>query len=64
MRDGDALDKTPIDEARVMDFVDKALAAENNAKTERSAMLIRLRNLLTDKQIAYLEVQQAVNGVD
>ena len=58
------LDKTPVDEARVMDFVDKALIAENNVKKEQVAMLIRLRNLLTDEQIAYLQAQQGVNGVD
>ena len=58
------LDKTPIDEARVMDFVDKALIAENNVKKEQVTMLIRLRNLLTDEQIAYLEAQQGTNGVD
>ena len=58
------LDKTPIDEARVMDFVDKALIAENNVKKEQVVMLIRLRNLLTEEQIAYLEAQQGRNGVD
>ena len=56
------LDKTPIDEARVMGFVDKALIAENNVKKEQVAMLIRLRNLLTDEQLAYLEAQQGANG--
>ena len=47
-----------------MDFVDKALIAENNVKKEQVAMLIRLRNLLTDEQIAYLEAQQGTNGVE
>ncbi len=58
------LDKTPVDEARVMEFVDKALIAENNVKKEQVIMLIRLRNLLTDEQVSYLEAQLGANGGD
>ena len=58
------LDKTPVDEARVMEFVDKALVAENNVKKEQVVMLIRLRNLLTDEQVAFLEARHAAKGVD
>jgi hypothetical protein len=58
------LDNEPIDESRVMDFVDKALVAENNVKKEQVIMLIRLRNLLTDEQVSYLEAQLGVNGGD
>ena len=58
------LDKKPVDEARVMEFVDKALVAENNVKKEQVAMLIRVRNLLTDEQVAFLQAQHAAKGVD
>ena len=58
------LDKTPVDEAHVMEFVDKALVAENNVKKEQVAMLIRVRNLLTDEQVAFLKAQHAAKGVD
>ena len=49
------LDKSPIDENKALEFVSAALLAENQVKKEQMAMLIRLRNLLTDEQIAYLE---------
>ena len=58
------LDKKPVDEARVMEFVDKALIAENNVKKEQVAMLVRVRNLLTDEQVAFLQAQHAAKGVD
>ena len=58
------LDKSPVDEGRVMEFVDKALVAENQVKKEQVVMLIRLRNLLTDEQLAYLEAQHGVKGGD
>ena len=53
------LDKTPIDEGRVMNLVEKALLAENEVKKEQVVMLIRLRNLLTDDQVKFLEAQHA-----
>ena len=55
------LDKSPVDEDRVITLVNTALLAENEVKKEQMTMLIRLRNLLTDDQVAYLESQYA-NG--
>jgi hypothetical protein len=49
------LDKSPIDEKRVLELVDAALLAENEVKKEQVAMLIKLKNLLNKEQIAYLE---------
>jgi Spy/CpxP family protein refolding chaperone len=49
------LDKSPIDEALVLKHVNAALRAENEVKKLQVTMLIRLKNLLTDEQIAYLE---------
>ena len=49
------LDKTPIDQNQVLEHVDAALRAENEVKKLQVAMLIRLKNLLTDEQVAYLE---------
>ena len=50
-----ALDESPIDEKRVLENVNDALLAENQVKKQQVVMLIRLKNLLTDEQIAYLE---------
>ena len=49
------LDKSPIDEDKAIEYVGAALLAENQVKKEQMTMLIRLRNLLTAEQIAYLE---------
>lgn len=49
------LDKAPIDQAQVLEYVDAALEAENEVKKQQVTMLIRLKNLLTDEQVAYLE---------
>lgn len=49
------LDKTPIDEQQVLEYVGAALKAENEVKKLQVAMLIKLKNLLTDEQIAYLQ---------
>ena len=49
------LDRTPIDQEQVLEHVDAALRAENEVKKLQVAMLIRLKNLLTAEQIAYLE---------
>lgn len=56
-----ALDESPVDEDKVMALVSDVLLAENEVKKEQMRMLIRLRNLLTDEQVAYLETQHA-NG--
>jgi len=49
------LDKKPIDEEQVLEHVSAALKAENEVKKQQVAMLIALKNLLTDAQIAHLE---------
>jgi len=49
------LDKAPIDEGEVLELVNKALLAENEVKKEQVAMLIKLKNLLNNEQIAYLD---------
>ena len=49
------LDKSPIDENVVLQHVNAALKAENEVKKLQVAMLVRLKNLLTDEQIGYLE---------
>ena len=49
------LDESPIDEDQVLDDVDAALRAENQVKKLQVAMLIKLRNLLTDEQVEYLQ---------
>lgn len=53
------LDKSPIDEDSVLALVDKALGAENRVKKEQMTMLIRLRNLMTEEQLAWLESRHA-----
>jgi len=52
------LDKAPIDEDTTLEYVHAALLAENQVKKQQMAMLIRLKNLLTDEQLAYLEAIQ------
>ena len=49
------LDQSPVDEKRVLKHVSAVLAAENQVKKQQMTMLIRLRNLLTPDQVAYLE---------
>jgi hypothetical protein len=49
------LDKSPIDESKVLEFAGRALQAENQVKKKQVAMLVRLKNLLTAEQVAYLE---------
>jgi hypothetical protein len=49
------LDNVPIDEDVVLEYAGKALLAENQVKKYQMAMLVRLKNLLTAEQIAYLE---------
>ena len=49
------LDDSPIDEDKVLENVDAALRAENQVKKLQVAMLIKLRNLLTDEQVEYLQ---------
>lgn len=49
------LDATPVNEQRVLRDVEAALLAENEVKKKHVAMLIRLKNLLTERQVEYLE---------
>ncbi|MDJ0812301.1 MAG: hypothetical protein QNJ23_01120 [Woeseiaceae bacterium] len=49
------LDRTPINQEQVLEYVDAALRAENEVKKLQVAMLIQLKNLLTAEQVAYLE---------
>ena len=49
------LDKTPIDEAQVLEYVGAALRAENEVKKQQVTMMITLKNLLSVEQVAYLE---------
>ena len=49
------LDKSPIDEQKVLEYANEALLAENQVKKKQMAMLVRLKNLLTAEQIGYLE---------
>ncbi len=49
-----ALDESPIDEKKVLENVNDALLAENQVKKQQVTMLIRLKNLLNEDQIAYL----------
>jgi len=49
------LDESPVDEDKVLENIDAVLRAENEVKKLQVAMLIRLRNLLTDEQMAYLQ---------
>ncbi len=48
------LDESPVDADKVLKNVEAALLAENKVKQLQVAMLIRLRNLLTDEQMAFL----------
>ena len=49
------LDESPIDEQKVLQNVEAALLAENEVKKLQVAMLIKLRNLLTNEQMEYLQ---------
>ena len=53
------LDKTPIDNERVLELVGEALRAENEVKKLQVGMLLELRTLLTDEQMAIL---REING--
>jgi hypothetical protein len=49
------IDERPIDEDAVLEHAQVALSAENEVKKRQMMMLVRLKNLLTDRQIDYLE---------
>jgi hypothetical protein len=58
MRTLASLDESPIDEEQVMKNVEAALLAENQVKQLQVRMLIRLRKLLTDEQVEFLQAQR------
>lgn len=49
------LDESPVDADKVLANIEKALLAENEVKKRQVALLIELRNLLTDEQFTYLQ---------
>lgn len=49
------LDKAPVSESLVLEHATTALQAENEVKKRQMAMLVRLKNLLTEEQIATLQ---------
>lgn len=49
------LDKAPIDADAVLKHATTALLAENEVKKKQMVMLVKLKNLLNAKQVAYLE---------
>lgn len=49
------LDKSPVNEDKVLEYAGTALLAENQVKKKQMVMLVRLKNLLTADQISYLE---------
>ena len=49
------LDQSPVNEDRVLEHANTAMLAENQVKKQQMRMLVRLKNLLTADQIAYLE---------
>ncbi len=49
------LDRSPIDEKKVLAYAERALLAENQVKKKQMAMLVRLKNLLSEDQVGYLE---------
>jgi hypothetical protein len=53
------LDKSPVDEDKVLEHAGKALLAENQVKKKQMAMLVRLKNLLTAEQIDFLQGKYA-----
>lgn len=54
----EALDERPIDEDAVLEHAMTAMRAENEVKLKQMAMLLRLRSLLTDEQVATLVEKQ------
>ena len=51
----ESLDEQPLDEQQIISKVKAVLAAENKVKLAQMGMLIRIRNLLSDEQIEFLE---------
>lgn len=56
------LDNRPLDAQVVARHVESVLAAENKVKLAQMGMLVRIRNLLTDEQIEFLEKNWSRKG--
>ncbi len=55
------LQQTPIDEARVLEQADKVMGLEREIKKIHLSMLIRIKNSLTQEQIAQLKQMRNAN---
>ena len=55
----EVLDEADIDEERAIALAKKAVDTENQIKLEQMRLLIRLRNLLTEEQVAVLQTRRA-----
>ena len=53
------LDRVPVSEDAVLEHATAALLAENEVKKRQMAMLVRLKNLLTEQQVATLAAIEA-----
>ena len=58
MRVLEDLDESPVDDEKVLANIEKVLLAENEVKKRQVALLIKLRNLLTDEQMEILQSLQ------
>ena len=58
----ESLDERPLDEQQIISGVKAVLAAENKVKLAQMGMLIRIRNLLSDEQIEFLESNWSESG--
>lgn len=56
------LDERPLDEQEIISGVKAVLTAENSVKIAQMGMLIRIRNLLSDEQVAFLEANWSKSG--
>lgn len=56
------LDERPLDEQQIISGVKAVLTAENSVKIAQMGMLIRIRNLLSDEQVAFLEANWSKSG--
>jgi Spy/CpxP family protein refolding chaperone len=55
----EVLDQPRLDEQRALDLAKQAIDTENEIKLEQLRLLIRLRNLLTNEQVAFLRQRLA-----
>lgn len=55
----EVLDAAPVDEPRALALAKRAIDTENEIKLEQIRMLIRVRNLLDDRQVEFLRARLA-----